>query len=115
MRKIVFWLIVSAFIMFALPWLAVTLIEGDGGMAACFLLFFAINPVYSVIEGSFAGRDAKTLWYLPILTAVFFLAGTWLFFDRGETAFILYAFVYLVLGTAAVLISSYIKKKKSQV
>ena len=113
MKKFIFWLAVSAFIMFALPWFAVTFIKGDGGMAVCFLLFFAVNPVYSVIVGTFAGKKARTLWSLPVLSAAFFLAGTWAFFDMGETAFILYALVYFVLGMAAMLVSAFVKKKES--
>lgn len=97
--------------MLALPWLAVTFIEGDGGMAACFVLFFALNPIYSIFAGVYAGKDIKRMWVLPIFTALLFLAGTWLFFDMGEQAFIRYAFVYLILGIAAMLISMFIKKK----
>ncbi len=111
MKKIVFWTALSAFIMFALPWLAVTFIKGDGGMAACFLLFFAVNPVFSVILGASAGKETKRLWFLPAVPAVFFLAGAWMLFDRGETAFILYASVYLVLGLAAMAVSAFLKKK----
>ena len=55
------WLGISAVIMLALPWPAVSLIKGDGGMAACFLLFYAVNPIYSVIIGAFAGKDRKHL------------------------------------------------------
>ena len=111
MKKIVLWLIISAIIMFALPWLAVTFVKGTGGMAASFILFFAVNPVFSIILGIFSGADAKRLWWLPVISAVFFLAGAWIFFDMGETAFILYAAGYLVLGTAAMLISAFIRKK----
>lgn len=111
MRKILWGLEVSALIMFALPWLAVTFVKGDGGMAVCFLLFFAVNPVHSVIMGVFAGKDTGTLWSLPVFSAAFFLAGVWVFFDMGETAFILYGAVYLVLGTAAMLISALLRKK----
>ncbi len=38
--------------MLALPWLAVTFVKGDAGMAVCFLLFFAIDPLYSVAIGA---------------------------------------------------------------
>ena len=115
MKKIAFWLIASAAIMLALPWLAVTFIKGDGGMAACLVLFFALNPIYAVFTGIYAGRDIKRLWVLPIITALFFLAGSWLFFDMGEKAFVLYASVYLFLGAAAMLISVFVKKKHSEV
>ncbi len=50
-KSFILWLIVSAVIMLVLPWLAVTFVKGDGGMAVCFLLFFAINPLYFVIIG----------------------------------------------------------------
>ncbi len=79
MKKILWGLAVSALIMFALPWLAVTFVKGDGGMAVCFLLFFAVNPVHSVIMGVFAGKDTGTLWSLPVFSAAFFLAGVWVF------------------------------------
>lgn len=111
MKKLILWIIASAVIMLAFPWLAVTFIKGDGGMAVCFILFFALNPIYVICAGVYAGKDKKRLWALPILTALFFLAGTWLFFDMGEKAFVLYALVYLFLGVAAMLISMFIKKK----
>ena len=50
----------------------------------------------------------KHLWSLPVISAVLFLIGTWIFFDMGETAFILYAAVYLVIGIMAMLISMFI-------
>ncbi len=90
-KNIILWLAVSAAIMLALPWLAVTLVKGDAGMAACFVLFFAVNPIYSVILGVFAGKDVKHLWSLPVISAVLFLIGTWIFFDIGEMAFVLYS------------------------
>ena len=110
-KNIILWLAVSAVIMLALPWLAVTFVKGDAGMAACFVLFFAVNPIYSVVIGIFAGKDMRHLWGLPVISAVLFLIGTWVFFDMGETAFILYAVVYLVLGIATMLISMLIRKK----
>lgn len=111
MNKLILWIIASALIMLAFPWLAVTFIKGDGGMAVCFIMFFVLNPIYVICAGVYAGKDKKRLWALPILTALFFLAGTWLFFDMGEKAFVLYALVYFFLGATAMLISMFIKKK----
>lgn len=110
MKKIIFWLIASAVVMLLLPWLSVTFIKGDNGMAVCFILFFALNPVYTICAGAYTAKDVKRFWILPIITAIFFLTGTWLFFDMGEKVFILYAGVYLLLGIAAMLISAFIKK-----
>ncbi len=110
-KNIILWFAVSAAVMLMVPWLAVTFVKGDAGMAVCFLLFFAVNPLYSVLIGAFAGKDIRHLWSLPVISAVLFLIGTWIFFDMGETAFILYAAVYLALGIAVMLISMLIRKK----
>ena len=80
-------------------------------MTVCFLLFFAVNPLYSALIGAFAGKDIRRLWSLPVISSALFLIGTWIFFDMGETAFILYAAVYLALGIAAMLISMLLRKK----
>ena len=81
-------------------------------MAACFILFFAVNPLFSMVSGVFAGKDIKRLWPLPIITAGLFLMGTWLFFEMGETAFLLYCGCYLMIGIVAMLISAFVNKRK---
>ena len=97
MKKMIPWIIASAVIMLVFPWLAVTFVKGDGGMAVCFILFFALNPIYAIFAGVQASRDVKRF-------------GTWLHFDMGEPAFLLYALIYLLLGAAAMLISAFIRK-----
>lgn len=109
-RKIV-WLAVAAVIMLVAPWAAITFAKGDAGMAVCFVLFYAVNPLFSAAAGTFAGKDVKHLWSLPIISALLFLIGAWTFFDAGETAFILYAASYLALGLLAMLISLLVRKK----
>ena len=92
------WTVIAVVLFVGLPWLIVTLVHSDAAMAACFLLFFAIDPVFAIAAGMFAGKDPRRLWFLPILTPLLFLAGTWLCFDPGETAFVSYALMYLLLG-----------------
>ena len=113
-KNIILWLAASAVVMLAFPWLAVTFVKGDAGMAVCFLLFFAVNPLYSVLIGALAGKDFRRLWSLPVISSALFLIGTWIFFDMGETAFILYAAVYLIIGIMAMLISMFIRKKTQE-
>ncbi len=105
------WLAASAVIMLLLPFLAVTFVPGDGAMAVCFLLFYLINPVFSLVAGSCAGRNWKRLWFLPVLSALLFLVGTWIFLDMGEPAFLLYAAVYLILGGAAMAVSGFLRAR----
>ena len=52
MKKMIPWIIASAVIMLVFPWLAVTFVKGDGGMAVCFILFFALNPIYAIFAGA---------------------------------------------------------------
>ena len=110
-NNFILWIIISLAIMLVLPWLAVFFVKGDAGMAVCFILFFAVNPIYSVIMGIFAGKNIKRLWGMPVISAVLFLLGSWIFFSMGERAFILYAGVYLILGIAAMTISMIIHRK----
>lgn len=110
MKKIIPWFLSTAIVMLALPWLAVTFIKGGGGMAACFLLFFAVNPIWAVCAGAYAGTDIKRFWGIPIAAAMLFLAGTGLFFGVGERAFILYALAYLFLGIMAMFLSMFLNR-----
>ncbi len=111
-RKNIICVFMSVLIMLLLPWCAVAFVKGDGGMAACFLLFFAINPILSICVGIFSGKNIKTSWFQPLLCAVLFVLGTWIFFDVGEKAFIIYAGIYLALGYIATVTSWLVSKKK---
>lgn len=113
-KDFVIWLMVSIVIMLLFPFLAVTFVKADAGMAVCFILFYSVDPVYSVVIGIFAGKDIKRLWSLLIISAILFLAETWLLFDMGEIAFIMYAVIYLILGMLAMLVSFFISKKARQ-
>ena len=42
MKKIIPWMLATAVIMLVFPWLAVTFIKGDGGMAVLFILFLLV-------------------------------------------------------------------------
>ena len=59
MKKIIYYLIASVFLMFILPWLAVTLVPNDAGMTTTVFLLFTVNPIYSIIVGVFAGKNVK--------------------------------------------------------
>lgn len=111
MKKLTVWTLLAMFLMIGCPWLAVEL-AGSAGMAVCFILFFAINPIFSAVCGVFAGEDIKRLWSLPIIAAGLFLVGVWMFFEMGETAFLLYCGCYLMIGIIAMLISAFVNKRK---
>ena len=111
MKKLIGLIIATLILMIGCPWLAVTF-AGTAGMAVCFVLFFAINPLFSIVCGVFAGKNVKKLWGFPIFNAGMFLVGTWLFFEMGEPAFWLYCGVYLIIGVCAMLVTSALCRRK---
>ncbi len=111
-RKSLRLLFLTAFVMLGLPWMAVTFAPGDAGMAICFVLFFALNPLYAVFSGVVSGRKGQ--WYQPIATAALFLGGTWLFFDPGEPVFLRYAAAYLLLGVVSMMFSAWLHRRKKR-
>ena len=110
MKRLISWAALSVLLMIGGPWLALQL-AGWNAMGVCFLLFYAVNPVFCAVCGGFSGRHIKQLWPLPILAAALYLAGVWIFFELGEPAFLWYAGGYLIIGVLAMLVSAWIKKK----
>ncbi len=110
-RHLTKWIAITVGVMFILPGAVAKFASECSGMALCMMLFFVITPVYSIIVGIVAGRNMKAMWNLPLISAVAFLAGAWLFFDVHEPWFIAYSGVYLCIGLAAMLMFHYITKE----
>lgn len=110
-KQLILWIGITIAVMFILPFAVAKLASECAGMALCMMLFFVINPIYSIILGIAAGRNIKALWNRPLISAVAFLAGAWIFFDIHELWFIAYAAVYLMIGVIAMLITNHLKKK----
>lgn len=111
-RSAYIWLAVTLVIMLALPGAVARLASECSGMALCMMLFLIVNPAFSVILGFRCGRDLRKMWNLPLISAVAFLAGTWLWFDIKELWFIVYAAVYLVIGYCAMGVSRFLATKR---
>lgn len=111
-KRTIISLLIAALVALLLPWFAVTFVKGDNGMAVCFLMFFAVNPVTAILLGIFSGGDVRAAWFQPLLFAALFLLGTWVFFTMAEMAFVLYAAAYLILGYAAMLLAWCAAKRK---
>ena len=109
MKKLNIWIVATVFLMIGCPWLSVEF-AGPSGMAACFILFYVVNPLFSLFSGVFAGIDIKKLWSLPLVVSLFFLVGTWIFFEFNEPAFWLYSACYLVISSVSMIVSFLIKK-----
>ena len=104
--------VASVGVMVMLPWVAVRTVRSDAGFAVILLLLFAVDPVYCICSGIWAGKDPGKRWAAPVLSAALFLAGTWLCFEPGEPAFVTYAVFYLLFGLAAMLTCHCLRKRR---
>ncbi len=109
-KTVTVWLAITIAVMFLLPFAVARLASECSGMALCMILFFVINPIYSAILGYRCGKDVRRMWNLPLVSAIAFLAGTWIFFDIRELWFMAYAGIYLAVGYIAMFISKYLNK-----
>ena len=91
------WTGASLLLFLVIPWLIVTVIHSDAAMAACLLLFFAIDPVFAIAAGMFAGKRPRELWFLPLLIPALFVLASWTCFEWADPAYFTYALFYLVL------------------
>ncbi len=110
-RHVIRWTMITVVVMLVLPFAVARLASECSGMALCMMLFFIVDPAYSAILGFRCGRDAGRMWSLPVISAILFLAGTWLTFDIREIWFVVYASVYLAIGWIAMVIGKYLTKK----
>ena len=111
-KKPIVWLLLPAAVMVLFPWLAVTFVQSDAGMTVLLLLFFGIDPVFSLLAGYYAGKQIHRLWWVPAVSAGLFLVGAWLVFEMGESAFWTYAGIYFALGMEAMLVSRLITGRR---
>ncbi len=103
MKKLTIWLILTIILMIIVPLFAVIFAE-SAGMMISIMLFFVVNPLFSALGGIVAGTDVKSLWMVPLATAMLFVLGAWLFFGMGETIFVIYGGVYLAIGLVTMLL-----------
>ena len=75
MKKVVFWILVSALVMLILPWLAVSFVKGDNGMAVCFILFYLGQKVY-LAHALYTRRCGLLCAYMDGLPSLRSQAGT---------------------------------------
>ena len=89
--------------MFILPLIAVRIVSSDAGMALCFILFFAVNPLMVIALSVMAGTGLRRLWWIPLLAAVlvpvFFSI---IVMDLVKDLFI-YSALYLAVGLLAMI------------
>ncbi len=107
MKRMLFHFLFIAIVMMLAPFLVVTF-AGSAGMLLCLILFFVLNPIFSVFIGIWSGKNVKRSWYMPLVNAATFLFSAWLLFDMGELAFVWYACFYLALGYVVMGVTAFV-------
>lgn len=89
-------------LMLLLPCLVSVFVKAEAGMAVSLILFFIVYPIYSAYLGVISGKNKDSMWYMPLVNALLFLIGQWLFIIQGiNYDIIFYAVAYLVIGYGA--------------
>jgi len=98
--------------MLGLPWLAITFVPADSGMAALLLIFFIINPAAAAASGIFAGENISSSWFQPLLLTGLFISGSLIFLDMKSQDFMFYGILYLVIGYIFMAVTAFKGKKR---
>ncbi len=113
MKKTLLLIAVSLLVMVAIPWASLALMPSPDMFFLFILMFFlGICPLYSIILGVLCGTEIKKRWYIPVISAFFYLASMWALMEPGEIAFAIYSAIYLVLSVISMLITGAVKGKR---
>ncbi len=104
--------LICAALLFVIPLAAIKLLDGDNGLAVCFVLFYLIAPMLSIAVGVNAGRNLKSRFWASLLPAGIFAVSMWILFDFADPAFGQYAAAYLAIGVGAMLLRHLFTKKR---
>lgn len=96
-KPAVIWTVAALLLFLIIPWAVTRLIHSDAALAICLILWYAIDPVFAIAAGMFAGKRPRELWFLPVLIPVLFVAANYLCF-ASDPAFLTYALFYLALS-----------------
>lgn len=93
----------NAAVMLLLPAMIVSISPSDAGMMVCISLFFAVDPVFCIAAGIFAGRDLGTRWFTALFPPLTFLLSARLIFGADASDFAVYAVVYTAISVLVTL------------
>ena len=99
-------------VFFVLPLVLVNLAESHEFMGVMTLLFFVVNPVATATIHACIGKDSKRLWWMPLLVVVVFLLSYWIVLGEIIWDLLFYAGIYFVIGVQALLVSSFVAKRR---
>lgn len=95
--------------MFAIPLVAVNTKKPQDGMLVVLFLFYALNPVISVILGITSGKNIKFFWFVPVIVTILFCVFSLVTY-RTEFPMV-YSRIHLVLCGISMVITAVLNRK----
>ena len=108
--KIIITVVSMLFFMLFLPWLAIALSDPADVMGIFILVFFAVNPLLTVLLCAMAAADFKKLWWIPILISVAFPLLFAVAIGDLVWDLYLYSLIYLLLGALTMFCLAFIRR-----
>ncbi len=111
-NKFILWSILSIIVMVVPLILGPRILSPESGMAMYVLSFLAVNPCFFAVLGVVISKDIKSMWSLPIISALIFFLGTFILLDTLDTLF--YTVIYIPVSAIAMAVA-YGTRRKSKV
>ena len=102
-KKILIFLAALIVCMLLIPVSVINIAPEDAGMALCFLLFFALNPLFVIAFGIVAGTELRKLWWFPIAASAVFPLFFWIAVGGVVWELWIYSVLYFCVGVLAML------------
>ena len=100
-------------VMLLFPLCAIMFVSPDASLIAILLMFYIINPMFSIVIGIVSGLEIKRMWWSSLLLPASFIASGYLILKTGHDCLI-YSLVYFILHFISMLITSILKYNKDR-
>lgn len=87
-------LAVNFLVLLLLPMIIMTAATPTTGMLICIVLFFAVNPAFSLAAGIYAGRQLKRRWFTALFPPIVFWLSARIVFSEDTAQFAVYSIIY---------------------
>ena len=113
-KRIITLFAVSLISHFAVPFLALKLLEPLNFLGGILIIMLIINPLAAIWVGFISGKDIRKLWWFSPAFSALFLLGFWIIFAEIVLDMTTYAFIYLILCFISAFISHKVSSKRNE-
>lgn len=100
--------------MLIFPLLIFTFMKSLNGLFWFLLLFFAINPIISIIIGVLSGTEIRKLWFVPLIVSIIFPPLYWIVLQDIILQLYIHSLGYLIIGVVSMLVTSFLSNRRKK-